>query len=383
LYLTKDNSYVRLRMSNQEIDFGRVSFNHFTIRSHIIYDIPTLNGEIIDNTGYFDDSNFPGDGTLVEISMGTSENKSSLWIPFRIFNVLPTNNQSQSRLIRFSAYFNAPGYFWNHVSKCYRSMSSSDLIKTIAQENNLNVYADGSNDVMSWRCCNKPQSDFIKNDVINYAFLDEESCYAIGFSHSFLGIKFVNLSKAVLSEPKFTLSETTAGRPNYLVSESKSLSRSGVLNSVSGGYGMEVKGFNLETSSFENHRGAKIVKSDFSLDLNSEFSVSKSLSNLVFAPLSIGNEHPNYHKACGQNLRAKSLYSQSTELLVNSVTEIDLFDSVEFVAFKMPGQMQEDFTASSKYLVSGRFQMVTPNGYAEKIFLTRNSSPNKNPSLVR
>lgn len=373
MFLTKDNVYLGLQLSGQEVDFTQISFSHFTLRSHVLYYLPTLEFVIYDPTGYFQPSRDIADGTQVQVAMGAGDQDSAdsvQWIPFRVFRPNPDTDGAAVRVYSVSCYFDAPAYLMNQVNKTYKG-GASTIIQQIASDLGMKYSGDNTSDSMTWRCASKTLSHFLREDVVPRAYASDQSAFSLAVSHVSQQMMFKDISQIATGNPKRTLANDVKDGVDYVIAEPSGRSFAGLFNVAAGGYGLQTTGFNNVTGNFETSSGAQVRKSAGKMALNS--SLTQNRAKQLFAPLNFGNVHDNYHKAQGQNLRTLSTYSQCLDVLLRQVTDIDLYDPVAVDLQNVFGKTDGDELQSGNYLTCGRGQMVTPNSYAERICLVRNS----------
>lgn len=379
MFSTKNNVYLRLRLDGTEIDFDRVTFQHVTLRSHPHFALPTLEALLIDPSNFFTPDKMPADGMLVEVVMARAGNDAAEWVPFRIFRPTPKNDEATVRTVRISAYFDAPKYLFDQVSKTFKGTASS-VVQQVAAYCNLSAEVDASADDQTWRCGSSTLSEFLMRVVAPAAWTDQQSAYSLAYSHVSKTFKFKNLARLVQANPKYKMSDDINARPDYLIAESEPLTSSGLLNMVGGGYGLVSTGYDFVKGSVMSLSGVEVARAGGRLAMNSKMLGSRAKQ--IYAPLNFGNTHENFDRAKGQNLRILSTFSQSYDVLVRGFTEVDLYDPISLSVQTIKGKAQPDDTSSSTYVAMGKAQMVTPNEYVERISLIRNSYDNDSGELI-
>jgi hypothetical protein len=371
LYSVDGNVVLGVKLAGEELDFSQVGFKHFTLRSHPLFDVPTLEFELIDPSGYFGENRYLADGIRVEVYLSSARTSDNDYVPFRVFRCSRLDAGSTAQRYVVSCYYDAPSFLFGQRSVSYASRTSSDVVKAIAAEVGMFPDVDPANDVMTWRCASKTLARFLAEDVVTRAYLDQSSVFAMAASHVSKKVLFKNLSSAIRKTPDFLISDNPSDRPDYLLSEKEPTSMSGLFNVAGGGYGLECTGYSLASNSFQTFRGLSVAKSGGRLQIQSDLVGSKARQ--VYSPIDVGNVHPNYMRAAGQNARALATYSNQVDVLIRGYTKIDLFDVVSLRTKRVQGQTGFDEIQSSNYICVGRAQIATRSEYAERISLVTNT----------
>ncbi len=162
-----------------------VKINNFVINatylSEFIIDctgfIPTCNVSFYDITEQFSEVNYPKDGDIMKVYIGTG-GKEETWKPIRIdFQILSVDNYEEDGAMVFniSGEMEVPGM---ELDRCevYKDKSSFDTCREIAKKLKLGFSSNvqGSDDSQIWFNNYGAENRFI-NKIVNHAYIDENS----------------------------------------------------------------------------------------------------------------------------------------------------------------------------------------------------------------
>jgi hypothetical protein len=88
-----------------------------------------------------------------------------------------------------------------------------------------------------------------------------------------------------------------------------------------------------------------------------------------YGGIDVGNTHENYERALYQNIRIANTYSLDVEFLMQSPTNMGLFDTFVFAVDQEANKQDAPFAGT--YTTVGRSMLITGAQFAEKILGTR------------
>lgn len=88
-----------------------------------------------------------------------------------------------------------------------------------------------------------------------------------------------------------------------------------------------------------------------------------------YGGIDVGNTHENYERALYQNIRIANTYSLDVEFLMQSPTNMGLFDTFVFAVDQEVNKQDAPFAGT--YTTVGRSMLITGSQFAEKILGTR------------
>lgn len=94
-----------------------------------------------------------------------------------------------------------------------------------------------------------------------------------------------------------------------------------------------------------------------------------------YGGIDVGNTHENYERALYQNIRIANTYSLDVEFLMQSPTNLRLFDTFTFSVDQEANKQDAAFAGT--YTTVGRSLLVTGSQFAEKILGTRTGTNSK------
>ena len=125
-----------------------------------------------------------------------------------------------------------------------------------------------------------------------------------------------------------------------------------------------------------------IRSSEGSLQVNSKIKGAVQRSNVNFAPIDVGNTHPNFEAALYQNRRLAGLFSTQVEILASEYTGVNLLDLVTLNVDKSYTYLK---AYTGEYRVASRAIRIQDHNYFEKLGLLRktiNSPSINDPSAI-
>lgn len=339
--------------------------------------VPILRLELKDVTGNFSSTPLL-DGTRLFVQLGKHENGPPLAImPFRVIRMPQATGGAQGQSVKVYCAYDSPQYIHGLVRKPYKG-TVSEVFQQMVSDLGLNGFSGvETNDSQWWRPAHERYSTFARK-LVKHAYVDNSSCLI--HAHSAAGILFLrNLATAFEGKPKVKLTEK--GTPSTFNKSPVSVDSPPTLNIISasidshtgmlnarGGYGSTVYQEMLS--------GQGDVFTDISAQRQSNvFGINSDVKDILAdgvrarpAPIDCGNTHPNYIRAAHQNERRKALFSTFADVVIDSYTDLDLFDlvSLELIDRVTLGILP---AYSQNWIIAARTRRIQGTKYYEALRL--------------
>lgn len=376
-------SFCEIKIDGNLLDPSKVRFEFAAIRSHVIFYLPTLELSLVDYSTYLNQFNIT-DATIITIRIGSSEVNSTEWTDFKVFSCTPGTAQEGANIgSRFNivAFYNFSEYIYKRENKTYNNIPSSNVFsEIITLSKDLTSVIDTTKDTKIWRNSSKTLAEFFKKDVLPYSYVNDESYMLAGISAHSKKAFFRNVSNVSKSEPKFKLintSEVPRGVYDYLIDEYEYINDSGLFNKIA--YGLKTLTYDITSALSSTASEVKVTKVDKKLNIKPESQVQ---AQRVFSPLELGNTDPKHHESLTRNTRNASTFSIKLDVLIRSITNIDMFDLVNVSIVKQYENVDLDERISGNYICIGKAMLVTNSEYVERIALTRNGENLTESTLI-
>lgn len=365
-----------LAINNVKLDPTRNSLENITIIESIWQALPSVQISLI-NDGSLVEINPLIDGSQIDLSLtivnsGIEENitmETLLWS----HTIEP---YSEGFRIVMNCFLSAPDFIEGRIESI--NGSSFDVFNLMANRSRMQLIADPSIDKQVWI---RPgiRGNIWLNDVINRSWSSPDSAFIYAVTRNRELLRY-NLSERASRNPTWVFSPERE-RNEKEIPENKVLykyprfnSQSGILNSMFG-YGRNLSSFNIETGANEINKPKSFVKRTNVMNLNQKREVPQKYDSLGFNnPL---NVHENYFNAYAQNMRLKSFYSSSVELLSDFVKPVRILDRVTLQLYN-ESEMQSQLTYAGNYFVKNITTMFDPTNVTRRFTLVReglNSDP--------
>lgn len=379
MFTNEGKSHVLIKIEDKLLQSSSVFLSFACIRELNSYIVPTLELQLLDTADYL--INFKVvQGMKVSVLLAQKVSDNARWIDFRIFSIQNRPYPGQGVLYSITGYYDLHEYLYKIQSKVYDSISSSGLAKLIVQQSGkLLGDIDDTLDVRSWQCNLETLGRFWLKSVVpqskaqNSGFMMQ--CLS-AFSNT---LYYKDIISVVTKPTKWSLINTTAiqkGKYNFLFDQDIYTDNGGLFNKVA--YGLKNAVFDMLSGTLSESTRVKATRTDSKLNINKNL-LTKSFK--TFSPLDFGNSSTGL-KDAGTNMRHESTYSVSLDVLVRSYTNIAPFDycRVDFVS--QYNKSGVDTTKSGNYICIGKARVATPNNYAERICMLRNSLHSSSDQLV-
>lgn len=269
-----------------------------------------------------------------------------------------------------------------HTSSVVESFEgdSDSVLKKIADKCDMNYSGikDSSgrstNDAQVWLSVAKTRMALVQN-IVRHSFLDQHSA----MSHCVTSLNELRLRNLtdVMATPidkiKYVFMHNTApksdSKKTWFVKESRETSDSSLMNSWLN-YGSKRIRPSL-TGTPDVFEKQKVKVPGKYLPINGDLKAEVETSRIEYAPIDCGNTHQYYDQAGYQNQKLLALFSEQLSILVEDVTEVQLYDPV--IYRQSDSDIASPIRVSDVYMVVGKTIAIQNNQYAERIELARMS----------
>lgn len=344
--------------------------------------IPAFKIVISDLTSTFVSERAIVDGTTVEVYIARSEQDLVKPRKYRVFGQSGVHPGLGPTLV-LVGILDSPRYALTSVRKGYKG-HSDEVMQQVASECGLTFSgptvtngATKNDDYQVWHNIQTSPARFVSY-LADYGWMNPTACAAVTCT-SYGELRYRDLM-AVLNTPVDQINtlfvhnaleaQADGTKQSHLVLEMMDQSYSGVSN-ASVNYGAERLVPTLTGDGQpQKHEAVDVKHPSGYLLINSEVKQQVNKSRADYAPLDAGNTHPNFQRANYQNIRLRSLFTERIVILVQDVTECQLYDAV--IYRQADADPSKPVQASDVYIVTGKTIAVV-NGvhYVERITLNR------------
>jgi hypothetical protein len=331
--------------------------------------VPTLDLMLRDPSSELMGSFSYGDAIPIEVKLSRADEDGEV-IPFRLIaapDIMPGGGGGT--VLNLACVYDSMKWWRGLVTGGAKAGTASEAIKTIAQDCELKIEADTTNDSMSWlgnRMTNARFAHFISDN----SWFNEESCMMLGLGEDGL-LQFVDLTRRLDKTPEVCFyylhpQEEGSKKTAFNVVSLMVQSRSG-MNNVRSGYGAVMVHEQLDGTATE-YSNVTATRQSNVLDMNKE--IKDQLGSVLrrTLPFDCGNMHENWGRARYQNERLRGLYSTGVDIQVETATGLKLFQLVELKVGETLTQDQ-NLNLSGYYFVMAKTRYLQGGRYGEKIKL--------------
>lgn len=320
------------------------------------------------------------DGNKFSITIGKSmSDKNCKPRKYRLFGKKPINRAENPQML-IVGIVDAPNLVYAKPIEAYKGTSDA-VLKQIADKAGLQYSGPGScngatmNDNQVWRNSGKNRGVFAQ-DIARRGWMSPKS--GMGMSITSAGeMRYRNLVDVIntpLPKIQFVFSHNAPKSDEddtkkfYLVKFANDHSSAGV------------------TSGWQNYGSVRTQPCLSGEDKKSDkmevcvpgkyVAVNQEIADMVgkvrrdVAPVDMGNVHENYEKAQFQNIKVLALFSQKMSLLVEQVTDVQLYDPVIYK--QANADPTEPVSTTDVYIVVGKtISIKAGTFYAERIEIAR------------
>ncbi len=295
-------------------------------------------------------------------------------------NLVADNKYS---MVSFTAILNVDNLYHPIKNRCFKNLSSKQVLNKIADECGLNFKTkNGFNvaDNMNWYQINQDNYSFIK-------YINERSFKDDDMILSYCDInKNLNMTSLKLESNKQEAKTAIYDQENYTkfdfdddtdkntiwFNTYDAIDLNGCRNKINN-YGIKYNYYDLENNN-EN-----ILNFDSTMFTELSFKDSSDIVNHYNFGIQ-NNVHDNYNKGIAQNSYYRSnFFSFVMSLNINSLIEVNLFDKINVQIPSMPtyGQNELNDILSGKYLISGIVYSIGKSKMFQKQIILSRDGMNK------
>lgn len=376
----QDKLFLSIKIDGTEIAYAGLNSVIATEGSGAL--IPALKIVLSDPTSAFSSAEALTDGNEIEVLISKSfKDNQVVQRKYRLFAV-KRDNQTFNPTVEIIGILNAPGYITKSVRESHRG-TSEDVLKAVAKASDLKFSGPSSvdgrapNDSQLWLNVCKNRATFV-NEVVRHGWIDSHSGMSAAVT-SYGELRYrdlVSLINTPIDKIVFVFAHNTLpssadkNKKTYIVKDAKDRSTAGVMSSWQN-YG--------STRVQNNLSGAPNVIKDLAVKLSGNYlpingTVAKSVekSRIEYAPIDCGNNNDRYELARYQNIKLNALFSEKISILLDQVSEVQLYDPV--VYRQEDADLRQPVKNTDVYIIVGKTIVVAGGAhYAERIELARMS----------
>lgn len=321
----------------------------------------------------------PGDGSLIEITMGREKNDSRTY-RFRMVGAPRTDSVidrdgKHRNVIIYEAVFDAPRLYFETANFAFRG-TSSEAIDAITSELGLPAIIHSSNsDSMVWQSGQSKWSAFMAR-VASRGWFGEDSAASpvcIGLDGI---VRYLDLAKVVKLPPRHTFYYMTPMPPvserddtlaynAYYMSREDKVSVSTALT----GYSATAKYFD-RNGELIKHDKANVTRQSNQLNMSAEVRDAIKVGAQRVRPTLSPNVHAEYERALYQNSRYHSTYNTLVNVMLLEMTKgLSLMTPAAVISTFYGAGATDDTLRSVRGLVGARAVGIASMNYIEKVVL--------------
>jgi hypothetical protein len=377
----QDKVFVSLKIDGTEVEYaGLISIIGTEGNGALI---PALKISISDPLSLFSSPKSAiTEGNEVEISLARSHKDNTVRPrKYRVFSV-SRGNQAFNPTMDIVCIVNSPKYISKSSIESYKG-SSETVLNQLATKCGLTFSGQSSldgrtpNDSQTWLNVCRNRATFAQ-DVVKHGWIDPHSGMSASVT-SYGELRYRDLI-ALINTPidkiqyvfmhSAPLSSTDNNRKLYFVKEARDRSSAGVMTSWQNYGSTRVQ--NKLTGDVDAHKELAVKMPGSYLPINSSVSGQIDRSRIEYAPLDCGNVHNNYEVAQYQNTKLNALFTEKMSLLMDSVTEVQLYDVI--IYRQEDADLRQPVKNTDIYIVLGKTYAISGGvHYAERIELARMS----------
>lgn len=376
----QDRLFVSIKVDGQEIEYANLLSITATEGNGAL--VPAIKISLTDPTSAFSSSNAITEGNEIEITFAKSFSDNQVRPrKYRIFGP-DRGNQPYNTSVDIVGVLNVPKYISKSSIESYNG-TSEDVLAQLAGKSGMTFSGPSSidgrkpNDKQKWLNVCRSRATFAM-DVVKHSWIDAHSGMSAALT-SYGELRYRDLL-ALINTPidkiqfVFThnalASSTDSKKRSYIVKEARDRSTAGLMSSWQN-YG-STRAQNMLSGIPDAHKELEVKMPGNYLPINKSVSDEIDRSRIEYAPLDCGNVHAKYEVAQYQNVKLNALFSEKMSLLVDQVTEVQLYDVV--VYRQEDADLRQPIKNTDVYIVMGKTLVVSGGvHYAERIELARMS----------
>lgn len=369
--LTVDNKFqIELKVNNIKVDLNQNVLDQLIIHEGVNQSLPTMDLSIV-NDGSLVERDALVDGSQIDVNLTilqtgdeeTLEIETILW-SHEIVRL------SEGYQISLHCVLSAPDFLESRIESV--NGSSTDVFRLMADRSRMKLISDSSIDKQVWI---RPgiRGNIWLNDVINHSWASPKSAFIYVVTRQRELLRY-NLDERASRKSIWTFQQdrlTIDREPiedNIIRYEtSKFSSQSGFLNSHFG-YGKKLSNFDVDLGTLVENQPREFTKRTKFMNLNSKRELPQRSDSLGFG--NSLNVHENYFNAFSQNMRIKSFYSVTVDLLSTFFRDVRLLDRVTLQVFDEASESTQQ-TFGGEYFIDKISTIVRDNNVFRRFSLVR------------
>lgn len=356
---------IKVLLNDEEFPFLRANsleFLHMASSTRI--SAPMCHFALQDNIDFLSESKHMADGSKIQLVISARDSGKSDTYVFRLNSYSRSSNSGAQRY-EVDGYLDCSQY-WNASTFEGFKGTSYEAISNIATKTGLQFSGDQTTDSQVWYPSNVPYFEWAQW-IAERGYRSDSSCMQLGLDFD-KTLEYKDVSD--FKSPK-TLFSYGGYREGYVLAiDITPKIRSGSMNHYTGYADSLVEQDALKEGIYRTNSKVTINKQarEGALLLNSKLKKEINQNRVAFAPIDIGNVHPEYEKALYQNRRGNNLFSSYLDLVTPEPTQLKLLDVVTVSMEKASEHLK---IYSGDYRIASRVIYVKNNDYFEKFELLR------------
>lgn len=380
MLLIQDKVYLDILIDGQAIP-ATTNMLHEVILTEGNGDMsPVIQMTLNDQNGSLQQSLALTDGNEIAVVIGRKPNDTrNIVRQYRLFGTKQTVSASGPAITAYGIY-DAPGYLTGSYREAYEG-SSTQVLQALAQKCMLTL--DGpkefngreTQDRQVWLNVCSTRANFV-HEVIRHAYMDDNSAMSCALTSAGV-LKYRNLLDVMsLDRDKIQfallLNIPKSGdirAPNIMLARQvRDWSAAGLMTNWVN-YG-STRAIHSLTGEQDIEKSIDLKTTASFLPINEEVSRTVGNARIDYACLDCGNVHSKYERAAYQNIRLLALFSERLSVLLNDVSNVQLYDAILY--YQQDNQPSLTSKNSAVYIVVGKTIMIrNGNQYIERLELAR------------
>jgi hypothetical protein len=388
MLIVKDNLVLDILINKVPLPTANGIFKSLFLVEGNGFPAPSLEMSLFDKQGILAHELALSEGNEIAILVGKSENDPRLF--YRQYRYFTSRQEisTSGPILKIIGIYDAPLFFTSSQRESYEG-TTSQVMKTLAAKSGLSYSGPEefngkhTNDNQIWRNIAKSRASFMRQLWLN-GFIDPGSCMNATVT-SKGELRYRNLNDLVNVDKNqinysFFLNQEEKNSPiknKYAVREAVDRSEAGLSNAWMN-YGHSRTSTNLSGND-EKFEKIQLPSQAASVAVNSKVSQAVKNSRVDYSNLDCGNVHINYEQAKYQNTRLNSLFNQKLSILIDDVSDCDLFEPV---LFHQEDEDRRESKNNGVYFLNGKTIAVTEESvYCERLELVRYETKLKDANL--
>jgi hypothetical protein len=256
--------------------------------------------------------------------------------------------------------------FWTGTAIAGIRGTSSDALSSIASQCGLTYKGIATSDSQLWMPRNRTFGEWAY-EIKKRGFVSQTSCMSLGINPDG-SMLYRDITQLPAPTQTIILGQYQQGAMTAMDYLPKAAS--GMNNKMTGYQNTRTQQTIMSTTALSSANSTVTITPDVTSPL-----YNKTVKGLVargyqsYGGIDVGNTHDNYEAALYQNIRIGNTYSLDVEFLMQSPTNLSLFDTFTFAVDQE--QNKQDAPYAGTYTTIGRSMLVSGAQFAEKILGTR------------